>query len=347
MRTLSQEFINIHGIDIAPTKGQLYVENYQSLLSDNPLMSIIQQIISNCPYSCILLDSKTRRILLANTLVDNSLSDSHFIGLEFESAFKSLGHDYLGRELVIFNNQCFTFKESFFDFDDNRFVKIDFIPVEWTPTLQVIQTWKDMIEVMLHRFRSPLTGVNGYLELLQETDDSSVKRYASQVMKGIDHIFNIMDEIEILHKTPLDNQSNITPVTNIKNIVDIIRLGLPAQSKNLVNFTGSPDTRINCNATSLKIILKTLITNGIEHTKNSEPISVHVINSNIIQVHNKGKVIPEEIANSLFSPFITSKATNLGIGLTLSLLHAKQFGGIIYLSQNSELDGITFNVYFP
>ena len=66
-----------------------------------------------------------------------------------------------------------------------------------------------------------------------------------------------------------------------------------------------------------------------------------------IKISNEGSAIPPEINDHIFHPFVTSKANNLGIGLTMALIYTNQFGGTIFQTENGEESKISFTICFP
>ena len=56
--------------------------------------------------------------------------------------------------------------------------------------------------------------------------------------------------------------------------------------------------------------------------------------------------MPEDIFEDLFEPFVSSKSTGTGLGLTITNDIVRQHGGEIQAENNSD-GGATFKVWFP
>jgi two-component system sensor kinase FixL len=66
----------------------------------------------------------------------------------------------------------------------------------------------------------------------------------------------------------------------------------------------------------------------------------------VIEVADTGPGISEDIAARLFQPFVTSKASGMGIGLSISSRIVDAHGGTLSASRNAE-GGATFRIELP
>jgi two-component system sensor kinase FixL len=65
-----------------------------------------------------------------------------------------------------------------------------------------------------------------------------------------------------------------------------------------------------------------------------------------IEVADTGPGISEEIADRLFQPFVTSKSTGMGIGLSISRRIVEAHGGELSVRRNED-GGATFRFTLP
>jgi two-component system sensor kinase FixL len=66
----------------------------------------------------------------------------------------------------------------------------------------------------------------------------------------------------------------------------------------------------------------------------------------VVEVADTGSGISEEVAARLFQPFVTSKASGMGIGLSISRRIIEAHGGEISASRNDS-GGATFRFTLP
>jgi PAS domain S-box-containing protein len=99
-------------------------------------------------------------------------------------------------------------------------------------------------------------------------------------------------------------------------------------------------------------VVTDVIANAFEHGAPDRPVSVAVKrtgSSAIIEVHNEGDPIPEEMLPLLFDPFRRAaerkRASGFGLGLYLALQITRLHGGTIEASSDAE--GTTFRIVLP
>ena len=177
-----------------------------------------------------------------------------------------------------------------------------------------------MIAVMLHRFRSPLTGIAGYLELLKsETDLENIQNRAKKIDHGIIRLANLMDELEYFYNIPNKFDRKKLEHIELDSILNKVQFDLDKNLRNRIQFL-SPLQKKTFFATNeaLKMVVKLLVENALEYIPKIASKYFHnylKIESNFNECFN----MPEEVKN-IFHPFVTSKANNLelinyGLGL--------------------------------
>lgn len=80
--------------------------------------------------------------------------------------------------------------------------------------------------------------------------------------------------------------------------------------------------------------LENLITNGLEHTPSGGSVTVDARpnqNGIVIEVRDTGPGIAEEIAGSLFEPFVSGRSGGTGLGLAIAAEAVKSEGGFLRL----------------
>src|SRR5699024_5662808 len=83
---------------------------------------------------------------------------------------------------------------------------------------------------------------------------------------------------------------------------------------------------VNCSPADFKQILMILLSNAIEHAPvPDKEICIEIVSDTSVKVSHDGEPIPLPLAKELFFPFVTSKVTKLGIGLTKAILNAQRY----------------------
>jgi signal transduction histidine kinase len=208
----------------------------------------------------------------------------------------------------------------------------------------LLHTGAAMAEVMVHRMRSPLTGVRGFLEIVQESPEGAAHQMELNAMaNGLAEVTGILDHLYELAvpQPPVLVQVNYRQVLNTVlerfNVFDRRRVFVRSEAS---KFYWMAD------AAYLHRIFFELIKNALEHNR-EEPAQVHVLLSNRgFTVANAGAAIAEDIKAQLFTPFFTTKARGLGLGLAQSRMYARKMNADIVLAANATVTGIVFKCEF-
>ena len=215
------------------------------------------------------------------------------------------------------------------------------------PEKSEIHTARDMVALVLHRLRSPLTGMQGYIDLLSVDQDSEqISKRAGKLRIGMDQLNAMLNELESLHTTDWDYE----PVNlRIESLLMELTGELSENDRERIELRRGKQSRmIRGNREKLTRLLKLLLNNALEHTSGkNQPIIITVDSPLKISITNYGSPIPEYLKVRMFSPFITDKARSMGLGLPIANMIAQQMGITIIHTSNSAEDGITFSLLLP
>lgn len=317
--------------------------------SDEELMNLTQTFIADIPHPVFVVGKDSQKIVFANNFAAANRQEL-LKGLFFDEVVQVWGQEIGGLTLSFFDKHWYSLHTKDFTWQGDSYQVIELRKREDIPDTETLKTWKNMIAVMLHRFRSPLTGIGGYFDMLREgnTDEATEKKF-SAIQNGFDKLYDMMDELELLYNIPGEGTETAAAYTNVELIAKGVVLSYPADVKKRLKLNiNSEDTGIRCTPANLQFILKSLIQNAVEHSDEGDIlIDFSADKGKSITVCNKGEVIPEHLTSQIFYPFITTKTINLGIGLTQAYLYARQCSGTIVLKENSAEKGICFSVCFP
>jgi len=251
---------------------------------------------------------------------------------------------------AFFDNQWYKLEQEILIWKDRPCLKIGLRKRTNMPDSDVITSLKKMLEVLLHRLRSPLTGIQGYTYLVKNNvGDTYPSNHIDQINKGINHIFNLLDELEQLQKIPSKpvNPNNFSASFN--GVINQILSNYSNDITDRIEFSAPHVNHIvQCNHRDLRRILSQLLDNAIRYSDvETDQITIDSPSPNSIRISHNGPPMPTSIEEELFSPFVTSGAQSLGIGLTIALLYAQRYNGSIYLAENSHYKGVSFVLCFP
>ncbi len=72
----------------------------------------------------------------------------------------------------------------------------------------LLEVVREMTTLLIHRYRSPLTGVMGFVDLLKANTNSINEHYMETIMSGLHEMSGLLDEMEELsHEKAADSNS--------------------------------------------------------------------------------------------------------------------------------------------
>jgi len=247
---------------------------------------------------------------------------------------------------VFFDNRWLHPKQELISWNNKTYTKLVLEHPSSMPDESTLFTIRNMVAVLLHRLRSPMTGMQGYLDMVENVTDERDQRKLSKVSEGLDYLFEIMDELELLHHADafITNETD-TDKSDAESIIREILYTFDPEIRNRISLVNKSEAGFQFNAAELKQILTLLITNAIEHPSGADqPVMIEIETAGKINITNGGTPIPDDIASNLYFPFVTSKANNLGIGLSLAQIIASRRQAAVLLTENSNEGGITFSL---
>jgi len=206
-----------------------------------------------------------------------------------------------------------------------------------------------MASMLAHEIRNPLAGISGAAQLLMASISDDDKELLGIIQTEVSRIGTLVDRFEVFgDKSPLNN-CPINLHTILNQATKIARVGYAKDIKikeiydpSLPFAKGDPDLLIQLFQNLLKnaaeavpllngqIVIETAFRQGIKinlgsYSKESLPLQVSVIDNGI--------GVPEQIRDDIYEPFVTSKATGSGLGLSLVSKIISDHGGVIEYSR--------------
>jgi signal transduction histidine kinase/CheY-like chemotaxis protein len=218
-----------------------------------------------------------------------------------------------------------------------------------------------------HDFNNILSVITGYSELALKDmkEDSPLKKYISTIHAAGEKAVSLTKELlAFSRKQPLEMKpSNInTTLDNMKNILtrligENIRLNI-IKNKDLKNVLGDK--------TQMEQVVMNLVVNARDAMLNGGDLIIKTFNVYfrkgfnignehiepgpyaVLSVRDTGVGMSEEVQESIFEPFFSTKAIGKGTGMGLATVYGivKQHGG--FITVHSKLrKGTVFKVYVP
>jgi signal transduction histidine kinase len=228
--------------------------------------------------------------------------------------------------------------------------------VEKQHRLERAAFWTELAAAMSHEVRNPLVAVSTFAQLLPERyQDADFRDEFSQlVAREIGRLTGMIDQINMLatSKEPAFRPLEVDDM--LSRAVKLARQQHPSEKVNIHLAMEQDLPRVEGDTASLTECFAHLIVNAVEATENTPggavTVSAKSVTSNgrrrlVVRVQDNGKGIPEEIRERIFSPFFSTKARGIGLGLALARRTATDHSGQITV--DSGKDGTTVTVVLP
>jgi two-component system, sensor histidine kinase and response regulator len=231
---------------------------------------------------------------------------------------------------------------------------------------------KDILQILNHEFRTPLTYVTAYYEMLAVSvneDTVNLSEYLRGIQAGCTRLTKLIDGfitvIEIrTGELEQDFQQKAEPITNFDEIVQIaIQKFTPQADQQDIEIQHTTDGTkpvLYGDPNSLSIIIEQLLDNAIKFTaprftpnKTAKiEVSTKTVNDELVlTVADNGMGLPSSIQSQIFDLFIQHNRDQLeqqgaGVGLTITKGLVELHNGHIEV-QSVEDHGSTFTVHLP
>lgn len=224
---------------------------------------------------------------------------------------------------------------------------------------QLDKQQKQFIGNVTHEFKTPLTSIKAYLDLVEMyPDDTDLLGTALDTIKSeTGRLYEMVEKVlqlAALEKYAFElNKERLEVSTAIRSVLDSLRGKLAKFELQLT--TDLQEAYVEADRDSLTLVLVNLLDNAIKYNKPQGQIHVRSeIQENhvVIEVTDTGIGIPQEVAAKVFEPFYTvdknrsRESGGAGLGLALAVQYMELMGGALTLAGTGAA-GTTFRVSFP
>ena len=307
--------------------------------------SAIATLISDSPNPIFILAADRKTIISSNQMDLNDSIENDLTG----KAIDRILFNYSSSDTdapVYYQDKWYRVDIKPFIYVDSEYLKVTLHSFSHHLSEETLKTTQDLIAILLHRFRSPLTAIQGYADIMSfKNDTDSHQKYLDRITKGTGHISGILDEFESLL---IDEEEDRTDMIKVRSLLnELISTRTEESDKERIRFHAPESACILSSKKKLLTVLALLIDNAVDHSiDSSSPIMISVKNPHTIEISNRGTCINREDSEDIFKPFVTSRSDKTGIGLSLAQILANKMGGSISLKSGEEKN-TTFVLNLP
>lgn len=218
---------------------------------------------------------------------------------------------------------------------------------------------KQFISNITHEFKTPLTSIKAYLDLLEmyPNDQTLLAAAKVNIKSETEKLYDMV--VTVLQLSSMDKYDFEYKMERIRIDQEIQKV-LKSLKGKLDKFGISlevhlTESLVEVDRESLLIILVNILDNAIKYNKTGGSINVknYVKDAQVvIDVTDTGVGVPEGLAQQIFEPYYmvdknrSREHGGFGLGLAIAKKHAEILGGSITLVKTSQT-GTTFRITFP
>ncbi len=203
-----------------------------------------------------------------------------------------------------------------------------------------------MAAMLAHEVKNPLSGIRGAAQLLEQNAGPGDRELTRLICDEADRICALVDRMEVFSdQRPIERSS-----VNIHEVLGRVRMVAQAGFARHVRFTEDYDPSlpsVHGNRDLLIQVFLNLVKNAAEAvpqqggeiqiaTAYQQGVRLAIAGTDsrvhlplVVSIIDNGDGVPEELAQHLFDPFVTTKHNGTGLGLALVAKVIGDHGGVI------------------
>ena len=213
-----------------------------------------------------------------------------------------------------------------------------------------LATVGEMASLLSHELNQPLAAIASYasgsMNLLADPDagrDAATPGLLRQALERIneqaERAGRVIKSVHDFVRRREQQHESLTAAALLESVLPLARLQARKSGTRIeldLPPPGTPALRVRCDRTMLEQVLLNLARNGIQAMETATPPADRVLTLHAqpgppgrvtFSVVDAGAGVPPEIAERLFTPFFTTRAEGMGLGLSLCRTVIEQHGG--------------------
>lgn len=203
------------------------------------------------------------------------------------------------------------------------------------------QLWAGMAKETAHQLGTPVSSLQGWVEMLKENNDP----LATEIEKDVKRLELVSDRFGKIGSTPKLEQKNIAEQIEAMAAYMRKRAG---NSITIDVHASSPGIEANISAPLFDWVIENLLKNALDAMEGKGKITIDIEQTAaniIIDVTDNGKGIPKANVARIFNPGFTTRKRGWGLGLTLTKRIIEQYHkGSINVKWSEVGKGTTFRI---
>jgi signal transduction histidine kinase len=206
------------------------------------------------------------------------------------------------------------------------------------------QVWAGMAKETAHQLGTPLSSLQGWIEMLKE--DGISGETVSELQKDVDRLKLVSDRFSKIGSIPQLEKSNL--VFQIQQMLDYMRRRTTSKVQFLLETNGHEHLEANISPPLFDWVIENLLKNALDAMEGRGIIEVKIKDEPqqvFIDLSDTGKGISPGNIHRVFDPGFTTKKRGWGLGLSLSKRIIETYHkGELFVKQSDIGKGTTFRI---
>jgi len=205
------------------------------------------------------------------------------------------------------------------------------------------QVWVGLSKETAHQLGTPLSSIEGWLEMLRESEGNEFA--VTEMQKDLDRLKLVADRFGKVGSSPELVEENL--ILRLQDIVNYMQLRAPKKVAISLRSTDN-ELPVKISAPLFDWVMENLIRNALDAMAGQGAIDITVSaqpEEVFIDVRDSGKGIHSSNVKKIFTPGFTTKKRGWGLGLSLSRRIIENYHHGSIFVKNTELGkGTTFRI---
>lgn len=205
------------------------------------------------------------------------------------------------------------------------------------------QLWAGMAKETAHQLGTPVTSLQGWVEMLRENPDN--EKIARELSKDVDRLQLVSDRFSKIGSTPSLEPREL--LEQINGVMEYVKRRAPGKVQFLV-YANERNIPVLLSGALFDWVIENLLKNALDAMEGKGTITLEIKalpNQITIDVTDTGKGISAAHISRVFKPGFTTKRRGWGLGLTLSKRIIEQYHqGQLFVKSSEPGKGTTFRI---
>ncbi len=209
------------------------------------------------------------------------------------------------------------------------------------------QVWAGMAKETAHQLGTPLSSLQGWIEMLKEENISA--ETVSEIQKDLDRLKLVSDRFSKIGSIPQLEKSDL--IYQIQQMLDYMRRRTTSKVHFHFDTNGSEHIDAKISPPLFDWVIENLLKNALDAMEGKGNIEIKIKDEEeqvTIDVSDTGKGISGSNIHRVFDPGFTTKKRGWGLGLSLSKRIMESYHkGELFVKQSDLGKGTTFRIILP